>query len=68
MSELIKIPAEAKEVIKTQKNRQRYMLPKLILILMLLTPILTLLLMTLDKTSKSKLLKLLWARKQKNKK
>jgi hypothetical protein len=67
MSELIKIPAEAKEIIKN-KRTAKYMLAKLILIMMLLTPILTLLWMTLDKTLKSRLLKFQWARKQKNKK
>jgi hypothetical protein len=61
MSDLIKIPAEAKEIIK-HKRTGKVMLVKLILITMLLIPILTLLWMTLDKTLKSKLQKFLWER------
>ncbi len=61
MSDLPKIPATAKEVIKI-KEQAKYMLTKLILIMMLLIPILILLWMTLDKTLKLRLLEFLWGR------
>ena len=48
MNDLPRIPAEAKEIIKT-KEQEKFMNLKKLLMLMLMTPILILLVMILDK-------------------
>jgi hypothetical protein len=62
MSDLIKIPAEAKEIIKHKRTGKVYASKTDFDKQMLLIPILTLLWMTLDKTLKLKLQKFLWER------
>tara|TARA_R110002020_G_scaffold293283_1_gene508668 strand:+ start:4741 stop:4926 length:186 start_codon:yes stop_codon:yes gene_type:complete len=61
MSDIIKIPAEAKEIIKHKRTGKVYA-SKVDFDNDVLIPTLTLLWMTLGKTLKSKLLRFLWER------
>ena len=65
MSDIIKIPAEAKEIVKHKRTGKVYA-SKVDFDNDVLTPILTLLWMTLDKTLKLRLLKFLWGLPPKN--